>query len=65
MKNTKILLTFIVSMILSWLFFTIFWALFAQMSYYQTLINPGQFAGFVMLYWWCPGVFIIADIFDE
>lgn len=57
--------TFVLAMIGAWFFFTIIWWIFSEhMSYSQVLREPAQIGGFVMLYWWCPGLFILADMYD-
>jgi hypothetical protein len=62
MKNTLSAILFLFSMVLSWLFFTLIWTVFSDMTYFETLKNPGQLAGFMLIYWWMPGLFIMSDL---
>lgn len=63
MKNTAKSMAFILSMILSWLLFSIIWDFFdTNHTYVEVLRRPEQFTGLLLLYWWFPGVFILADM---
>lgn len=63
MKNTAKSMAFILSMILSWLLFSIIWDFFdTNHTYVEVLRRPEQFIGLLSLYWWFPGVFILADM---
>ena len=63
MKNTVLALVFILSMIVSWLLFSILWDFFdVNHTYTEVLRSPFQIYGLIMLYWWCPGMFIIEDL---
>ena len=66
MKNTKLCIVFILSMIASWLFFSIIWNVFdTNHTYIEVLRDPAQVGGFIFLYWWCPGVFVIDDLLKK
>ena len=63
MKNTTLFLVFIISMITSWLLFSILWNfLDTNHTYIEVLRRPEQLIGVLFLYWWCPGLFIIEDL---
>ena len=62
MKNTLLAILFLFSMVLSWLFFTLIWTVFSDMTYFETLKDPRQALGLLFLYWWMPGMFIISDL---
>jgi len=66
MKNTILCLVFIASMILSWLFFSIIWNVFdTNHAYIEVLRQPHQIIGFIALYWWCPGIFVLEDLINN
>ena len=66
MKNTKLCIVFILSIIASWLFFSIIWNVFdTNHTYIEVLRDPVQVVGFIILYWWCPGVFIVDDLLKK
>jgi len=66
MKNTKLCIVFILSMIASWLFFSIIWNVFdTNHTYIEVLRRPEQLVGVMFLYWWCPGLFIMEDLIDS
>lgn len=64
MKNTKLALIFLFSMIVSWLGFSIIWTIVSGLPYIETLRQPEQLVGVMFLYWWMPGIFIIHDLED-
>ena len=64
MKSTKLALIFLLSLIISWLGFSIIWMIISGLSYIETLRQPGQMVGLMFLYWWMPGVFILSDFED-
>lgn len=59
--NTIGFLIVTLSVIISWLSFTILWAFIGDISYIECLRSPVQFAGLFFIYWWCPGIFILMD----
>jgi|JI10StandDraft_1071094.scaffolds.fasta_scaffold330692_3 hypothetical protein len=66
MKNTTLFLVFIISMITSWLLFSILWNFFdTNHTYIEVLRRPEQLIGVMFLYWWCPGLFIMEDLIDS
>lgn len=65
MKNTFLAISFLLAMVSSWLLFTLIWTIFSQMSYMDTLRDPGQIIGLFVLYWWFPGMFVISDLEKE
>ena len=66
MKNTKLCIVFILSIIASWLFFSIIWNFFdTKHTYIEVLRDPMQSMGLLFLYWWCPGVFVIDDLINS
>ena len=64
MKNTILALIFLLSLIVSWLGFSIIWMIISGLPYIETLRQPEQMVGLMFLYWWIPGVFIISDLED-
>jgi len=62
MKNTLLAISFLLAMVSSWLFFTLIWTVFSDLSYLETLKQPEQMIGLMFLYWWFPGVFILSDL---
>jgi hypothetical protein len=63
MKNTMKAIVFIISMIISWLLFSILWNVFdVNHNYIEVLRTPEQSLGFMFLYWWFPGMFVLTDL---
>lgn len=63
MKNTLLALVFTLSMIISWLLFSILWNfLDVNHTYIEVLRHNAQMGGLLILYWWFPGVIIIDDM---
>lgn len=54
MKGTILTLTYIVGMITCWLFFSLFLAFFANISYISALRCEGQIFMLVFFYLWLP-----------
>lgn len=66
MKSTVLALVFILSIIVSWLLFSIIWNFFdVNHNYIEVLRQPEQVFGFWLLYWWYPGMFIIEDLLKD
>ena len=66
MKATTLAIVFVLSMIISWLLFSIIWNFFdVNHTYIEVLRHPAQVGGLLMLYWWFPGLFILDDLLKD
>lgn len=66
MKNTLLALVFTLSMIISWLLFSILWNfLDVNHTYVEVLRHKEQIGALLILYWWFPGIVIISDLEKE
>lgn len=55
----------LISIVCSWLFFSIIgWVFSDHLSYYDVIRHDGQLVAVLFLYWWCPGILILADMYD-
>mgnify|MGYP003597084141 CR=1 FL=1 len=66
MKATTLAIVYVLSIIVSWLLFSIIWDFFnTNHNYIEVLRQPEQGFGLLFLYWWFPGVFILDDLLKD
>jgi hypothetical protein len=64
MKSTKIMLAFIATLIVTWLTLGLFFYILSDMTYKESLSNPGIL--FLMLFiGWIPAFIVTSDLDQE
>jgi uncharacterized membrane protein YiaA len=64
MKNTKIMVAFVATTLLTWLLLGLIIYLLSSMNYKQSMCNHGTFFAMLLL-GWVPGIIVGADLEEK